>query len=150
VNSTRAKPATCAAFLALSAVASTAGEAVGPAVTPLPDMGLSLLRVSGALAFVLAVFFGGVWLFRNWHRFTSARGRTPKLSVLEVRPLGNRHALYVVGYEEQRLLLSASPAGVTLLTQLPPGKEDAAATVREPKQARDSFSGILQEMLSTR
>ncbi len=146
----RTKAAACAALVALSAVAVRAGEAVMPAVTPLPDMGLSLLRVSGALAFVLALFFGGVWLFRNWHRFASTRGRAPKLCVLEVRPLGNRHALYVVGYEEQRLLLSASPAGVTLLTQLPPGKDAATALPQEAKPARDSFAGILQQMLSTR
>lgn len=146
----RTKQAACAAFLALSAVALPAGDVAVPAVTPLPDMGLSLLRVFGALAFVLALFFAGVWLFRNWQRFASPRGRAPKLCVLEVRPLGNRHALYVVGYEEQRLLLSASPAGVTLLTQLPAAQGTDTAPLHDAKPVRNSFAGILQQVLSSR
>jgi flagellar biogenesis protein FliO len=85
----------------------------------LPGAGLSLLRVLGALALVLALFFAGVWLFRNWQRLLIQRGRPPKLQVLEVRPLGQRQALYVVGFETERFLISASPAGINLLTPLP-------------------------------
>src|SRR3982751_5259452 len=87
---------------------------------PLPNVGLSLIRVLGALALVLAVFLGGVWLVRNWQRLTIQRGRTPKLNVVEVRSLGGRHALYVVAYEQERFLLAASPTGVNLLSHLQP------------------------------
>jgi flagellar biogenesis protein FliO len=79
----------------------------------------SLVRVFGALALVFALFMLGIWLFRNWQRLTLARGTTPKLNVLEVKSLGPRHALYVIGYEEQRFLLSSAPGGVTMLTSLP-------------------------------
>jgi len=97
---------------------------------PLPEAGPSIIRVLGALALVLGIFLGGVWLFRNWQRLTIQRGRAPKLNVIETRPLGGKHALYVISYEQERFLLSSSPTGVTLLSHLPTAEEkDAAAEV---------------------
>ena len=61
------------------------------------SMGVAAAR-HGALALVW-LFLGGVWLFRNWQRLVIQRGRAPKLNVLEIRSLGGRQALYVVGYE---------------------------------------------------
>lgn len=116
-----------------------------PALTPLPDAGLSLLRVLGALLFVLAVFLGGVWLFRNWQRLAVKRGSAPKLNVLEVRSLGGRQALYVVGYERERFLLSSSPTGVSLVTHLP-SAEETAATAPTPAPTV-AFSQVLTQML---
>lgn len=88
----------------------------------LPDAGASLLRMVGALGFVLALFLGAVWLYRNWQRFNLHKGRLPKLNVLEVKSLGGRHAVYVVGYEEQRFLIGSSPGGIQLLAHLPEGE----------------------------
>ena len=108
--------------LALGTSASALGQVTNAPVIGLPGpvpVALSLVRVLGALVLVLAIVLGGLWLFRNWQRFVLARGAPPKLNVLEVRSLGQRHALYVVAYEQQRLLLAASPTGVTLLTHLP-------------------------------
>jgi flagellar biogenesis protein FliO len=87
--------------------------------TDLPDLGVSALRIFAALAIVLAVFFAGVWLFRNGQRIAWHKTGAPKLAILETRPLGNRFALYVVGYEQQRVLVGSSPAGLNLLSQLP-------------------------------
>ena len=115
--------------------------------TPLPDVGASLFRVFAALAFVLAIFLGGVWLFRNWQRLTIQRGKAPKLNVVEARSLGGRHALYVVGYERERFLLSASPAGVNLLSHLPQAEESAAATPEGATPAPASFAQTLGKML---
>ncbi len=95
-----------------------------PALPPLPSstsVVFSLFRVLGALALVLAVFFAGVWLFRNWQRTLIHRGQSPKLNILETKALGQRHALVVVGYEQQRFLVASSPAGVTMLATLPEG-----------------------------
>ena len=66
------------------------------------DQGVSpliplFLRLFGALAIVLALFLGGVWAFRNWHRLGQARS-SQHLRILESRSLGGRHALHVVGY----------------------------------------------------
>lgn len=117
-----------------------------PAAPPLPSSAsvvFSMIRVLGALAIVLAIFFGGVWLFRNWQRTLVARGNAPKLNILETKALGQRHALYVVGYEQQRLLIAASPAGVTMLTTLPeagPG----VAEIKTTTAAKPSFTEALR------
>jgi flagellar biogenesis protein FliO len=115
-----------------------------PAISSaLPDMGASLLRVVGALVVVIAVFLAGVWLFKNWRRLTSRKGAAPKLSVLEVRSLGQRQAIYVVGYEQQRLLLASSSTGVTLLTHLPSVEEEPPLDT--PKM---SFAEAFQQVLA--
>lgn len=116
------RPRTAGAGLLAVVLTSVPAQAAGlsPVAADLPEAGLSVLRVFGALALVLALFLGGVWLFRNWQRLMVKNGRAPKLNVLEARPLGNRYALYVIGYEQQRFLIAASPAGVRLLSELPP------------------------------
>ena len=112
----------------------------------LPAAGPSILRVMGALALVLGIFFGGVWLYRNWQRLTIQRGRAPKLNVLETRPLGGKHALYVIGYEQERFLLSASPTGVSLITHLPTAPQDSPETT-DTTQAPPSFAQALTKVL---
>ncbi len=114
---------------------------------PLPDAGPSIIRVIGALALVLGIFFGGVWLFRNWQRLTIQRGRAPKLNVIETRPLGGKHALYVIGYEQERFLLAASPTGVNLLTHLPAAAEADASTDATAPTAPPSFAQALTKVL---
>ena len=110
-------------FFALNAGAETNPAAAPLTAAPLPDMGVSFLRVMGALALVIGIFLGGVWLFKNWQRLAVQRGRAPKLNVLETRSLGGRHALFVVGYDQERFLVSSSPGGVTLLSHLPAAAE---------------------------
>jgi flagellar biogenesis protein FliO len=111
----------------------------------LPEVGLSAIRALGALALVLAVFFGGVWLFRNGQRLAWRKTGAPRLSILESRPLGNRYALYVVGYEQQRMLIGSSPAGINLLSQLPPAAETPTEPIAPAKAA--SFTQCLQQVL---
>jgi flagellar biogenesis protein FliO len=109
----------------------------------LPDAGTSVLRVFGALLIVLSLFFGGVWLFKNSQRFMGRQGGAGKLSVLEVKSLGNRQALYVVGYGRQRMLLGSSPAGVSLVSQLPEATEQ-----EQPQAVMPSFGDTLQRVLN--
>jgi flagellar biogenesis protein FliO len=134
-----------AILLGLPALAAAAEPArPAPLQPPLPDVGLSLLRVFGALAVVLGVFLGGVWLFRNWQRLALRRGRAPRLNVLEARSLGGRHALYVVGYNQDRFLVAASPSGVSLLSHLQPADEPPAETA---DAVRPSFARALARRL---
>jgi flagellar biogenesis protein FliO len=111
----------------------------------LPNVGLSAIRALAALALVLAVFFGGVWLFRNGQRLVWRKTGSPKLSILESRPIGNRFAIHVVGYEQQRLLIGSSPSGISLLSQLPPGA--AAVTESAAPAGPASFAQFLQNTL---
>jgi flagellar biogenesis protein FliO len=114
----------------------------------LPNVGLSAIRAFAALAIVLAVFFGGVWLYRNGQRLAWRRTGPPRLNIVESRALGNRYALYVVGYEQQRLLVGSSPAGLTLISPLPPAAESAAEAVSPAQPAEPvSFAACLRQVL---
>ena len=113
--------------------------------TDLPSVGVSAIRTFAALAIVLAVFFAGVWLFRNGQRIAWRKTGAPKLAILETRALGNRFALYVVGYERQRLLIGSSPAGLNLLSELPPAAE-ANGEIAAPAES-PSFMLCLQQVL---
>lgn len=110
----------------------------------LPDTGAALLRMGGALGFVVALFLGGVWLYRNWQRLNLRKGRMPKLNVLESKSLGGRHAVYVVGYEEQRFLIGSSPAGIQMLAHLPEGEETVA------EQPAIGFMQSMQQVLAAK
>jgi len=134
-------------FILDSAFAETTNSAAAsPMASALstPDIGVSVLRVTGALALVIGIFLAGVWLFRNWQRLAVRRGRAPKLNVLEMRSLGGRQTIYVVGYEQERFLLASSPVGVNFLTHLP-----AAAGEPETEEAKPavSFSNALAQVL---
>jgi flagellar biogenesis protein FliO len=133
-------------FFCLSATAQTNTYTAAPLTAPpLPDAGLSLLRVMGALALVIGVFLAGVWLFKNWQRLAIQRGHAPKLSVLEVRSLGGRHAIYVIGYEQERYLISSSPGGVNLLSHLPAATEaDKTSTPTAPPTFTQALSQVLK------
>lgn len=111
----------------------------------LPDMGASLVRVMGAFAVVIAIFLAGVWLFKNWQRVGMRRGTAPKLNILEVRSLGQRQAIYVVAYEQQRMLLASSSAGVTLVSHLPSAEADGPQAESSPKI---SFAEAFQQVLA--
>lgn len=135
MNCLRPRSAAPAVLLVLGMGATAFAQATNAPAASLPStapVALSLFRLLGALALVLAIFLGGLWLFRNWQRLVLAKGATPKLNVLEVKSLGQRHALYVVGYEQQRMLLSASPTGVAMLTHLPAASEAESAPTATP------------------
>ena len=130
-------------FLLLT-VAGASAETATPA--SLPDTGASVFRVFGAFFVVVALFLGGVWLYRNWQRFSVKKSGGAKLNLIEVKSLGQRQAIYVVGYQQQRMLLGASPAGITLLSHLPAAGEAEAA---DPTPNL-SFTEALQHVLSKR
>jgi flagellar biogenesis protein FliO len=137
------KPAWWMFFFALTASAQTNFVSAPLAPPPLPDAGVTFLRVMGALALVIGIFLGGVWLFKNWQRLAIQRGRAPKLSVLECRSLGGRHAIYVIGYEQQRFLISSSPGGVNLLSHLPAAGE----TTETESSSKPTFTQALSQVL---
>jgi flagellar biogenesis protein FliO len=131
-------------FAAENLLADTTNSPV--AAPPFPDAGVSLIRVTGALALVLGLFLGGAWVFKNWQRLAVQRGRQPKLNLLETRSLGARQAVFVVAYERQRFLVATSPAGVNLLSHLP----DAETTETEPAErpgAPMAFGQALAQVL---
>lgn len=133
-------------FFALAASAGAQTNYVStPLVAPsLPDAGVSFLRVMGALALVIGIFLGGVWLFKNWQRLALQRGHAPKLSILETRSLGGRHAIYVIGYDQERFLIASSPGGVNLLSHLPAA---TAGDTSAPAGTPPTFTQALSQAL---
>jgi flagellar biogenesis protein FliO len=123
---------------------SVAAYSFNPALSA-PEIGVSLLRVMGALALVLGIFLAGVWMFRNWQRLAVQRGCAPKLNILEIRSLGGRQSIYVVGYERERFLLASSPASVNFLTHLPSASNDGETRTEEKPTV--PFSRALAQVL---
>ncbi len=137
-----------AMYLAALDVSAESIDAAQASTLPgaLPNAGASVFRVCGAFFVVVALFLGGVWLFRNWQRLTVQKSGGTKLNLIEVKSLGQRQALYVVGYQQQRMLLASSPAGVTLLSHLPSaGEAEKAASAPNL-----SFAEALKHVLSQR
>lgn len=108
------------------------------------SMGAAVFRMLGSLLFVVALFFGGAWCFRNMHRFRQAGAPQRKLQVLEARTLGARQAVYVVAFEQQRMLIGSSAQGLTLLTHLPDGTPQSEST---PSIVPVSFGEALMQAL---
>jgi flagellar biogenesis protein FliO len=132
-------------FIVYSSSGQATNSAAAPLIAPsLPDAGVSFIRVMGALALVIGIFLGGIWLFRNWQRLAVQRGRAPKLNILETRSLGGRQAIFVVGYDRERFLISSSPGGVNLLSHLPSVAEDETAAKSSPTP---SFTQALTQVL---
>jgi flagellar biogenesis protein FliO len=129
-------------------LAEAAAKPAAP--NPFPDAGAAVFRMMGALMLVIALFFGGVWLYRNWQRVLTLKGKAPKLQVLEARTLGNRNSLYVVGYEQERLLIAASPTGIVLLSHLPAANPGDVPEVAGADKTPPSFAQALQKVLTAR
>jgi flagellar biosynthetic protein FliO len=109
----------------------------------LPDTGLSVLRVMGALILVLGLFGLAVWFLRRTQKLGFRLGPTPQLRVLETRSLSYRHSLYVIAYDNQRFLVGASPGALSLLSELPP-LDPATASPAPTATFTDTLRQILR------
>jgi flagellar biogenesis protein FliO len=114
------------------------------AVNSLPGAGVSVLRMFGALIFVVALFLLGAWFFQNWRRVLAKTGKTSRLQIVEGRSLGNRQALYVVGYDRQRWLIGSTQTGISVIGVLPEAPENAAPSV----PTAPPFMTVLHQMLN--
>lgn len=130
--------------LAGAALPAFAGAEAAPSAS-LTEIGPSLFRMLGAFALVMAVGFGLLWMLRRGIRFgPRGAGAQRKLNVLEVRVLGNRQSLFVVGYHDQRLLLASTPTGVQFLAHLPSAPAEAESTAAPAEGCALTFAEALQ------
>lgn len=120
-----------------------------PMPVGLPEVAFPVFRILLALGLVMAVLFGGAWVFRRMPQWAGNRGVQPRLRVLEVKVLGGKHALFVVGYDQQRLLVGSSPTGINLIDRLPPESEPPGADPAG-NPAPPSFVAALAQILRTR
>ena len=103
------------------------------------NLGLeSWVQLLGMLLLVLGLFAAFAWAVKRWRLLPQLRGAQHRLQILEVKSLGQRNSLMVVGYSEQRFLLGASSAGLTLLSKLPLEKTDVALVCDTEKASTTS------------
>jgi flagellar biosynthetic protein FliO len=89
------------------------------------SLGLELwVQLIGLLLLILGLFAAFAWAVKRWKLLPQLRGGQNRLQIVEVRSLGQRNSLMVVGYGEQRFLLGASNTGLQLLSDLPMEKTD--------------------------
>jgi flagellar biosynthetic protein FliO len=69
-----------------------------------------------ALAVVLAVFAGLVWLLRRFQASTQSR-HGEHMKVVRRLPLDTKHSLVEVAYDGRHYLIGLSPAGMTSIFQ---------------------------------
>ena len=137
------------AAMALSALAAEPAAAAVTQVSAPPNVGASVFRMMGGLCIVISLLMAGAWAFRNRQRLLGVSARNSKLRVLESRSLGARHSICVVAYEQQRILLSTSPSGVSMLTHLPEASlDDVGEEAKAP--AFPSFSEAFMQALASR
>ncbi|MCZ7637271.1 MAG: hypothetical protein M5U12_15310 [Verrucomicrobia bacterium] len=120
-------------------------DPLGPAPTlpAVPDVTLSLLRIAGALILVLALFFVGAWLFRNWQRGLGRPDRPPastcsnSVRSAPARPLRRRLRTRT---PPRRFF----PNGVTLVDRLPRADEADTPPAAPPASFGDTLRQLLQ------
>ena len=89
------------------------------------SLGLELwVQLIGLLLLILGLFAAFAWAVKRWKLLPQLRGGQNRLQIVEMRSLGKRNSLMVVGYGEQRFLLGASSTGLQLLSDLPMEKTD--------------------------
>lgn len=79
------------------------------------EMFPSLLRMLGALAVVIGLLAGTLWLLK---RGAGGRRGSRGFAVEAALPLGERRSLAIVTVEGRRLLLGLAPNHVSLVTEL--------------------------------
>lgn len=133
-------PAILALFLPLLLLASPAA-----AETASPELGSTLVQLTGGLAVVVALLLGSLWLIK---RLSGPRGAAAGLKVLGAAPVGPRERVVLVELADQVLVLGVTQNNVNTLHTLP------AETFRQyssgtPAAAPD-FQGWLAKALERR
>jgi flagellar biogenesis protein FliO len=124
---------------------AAAADIAPPATPPLEGIGPSLVRMIGAFALVMAAGFGLLYVLRRGIRLSPrGSGAQRRLQVLEVRMLGNRQSLFVVGYDDQKLLLASTATGISLLTHLPADTASPEAAASPAPPMAPTFMEALQ------
>ena len=119
-----------------------------PSMESVDDLLASWLRMFGALITVLAIFFGGVMIFRKYGGLLQNKNAQGHLKILECRALNQRNALYVVDYQGERFLVTSGQQGTPAVTPL---KETVAASMpsQEGNQVskKDDFEGEIRKAM---
>ncbi len=104
-------------------------KVIAPAAPGLDEFG----RLLGYITLLAALAGAAIYLIKfGIPQYRNSSKEERKLQILEMRPLGNRQFLVVVGYEDTRMLL-----GVT------PGKIDYLCPLDSPSSSDRDFSRLV-------
>ena len=131
----------------VAAETNVLGGSFGSTSAPLPDATGSVFRVLAALAVVMAVFVGMLWVIRNWQNLLAKRNGSPKLVIEEARAIGNRSTLYLIAHADRTLLIASSPQGVHFLADLSNGPGFGRPTVGLEPPKGSSTSSFEKELI---
>ena len=128
-------------FTGLPALAPIAAWGAEGTAAPAP-LTYSVVRLLGGFALIGALLVAFAWFARKGVLPGLKGGSKARLKVLEARTLGHRQAIYVVGYDKQRLLVASSPAGVQLLTHLPEAEAGELESAPAPSFAEALMQAV--------
>jgi flagellar biogenesis protein FliO len=140
-----------AAAVPAAAKISGGGDAAGkgkwaytpPSVPEPPDAKAMLTRLGVATAFVLVLCVVTLWLGKRWLGSTAQPiGPTNQMRLLEMLPLGNRCAVYLIQVANRPVLIGTDPSGLKTVVPLPESFSDQAfGTPGDPDQASNAAEG---------
>jgi flagellar biosynthetic protein FliO len=108
----------------------------------------SLIKLVGALALILVIIYGSVWLLKRF-----SLGKTPGggelISIVDRRFLAPKQALYLIKVGGKHVLVGSSEAGLTAITTV--GEEDLAAkpSAAGNAPAESTFNRVLKQARQT-
>ena len=82
------------------------------------DMMVSWLRMMGAFIIVLAIFFGGVMLFKKYGNMFQHTSRQGLLQVVEFKRLDQKNALHLIECHGERFLVTSGQGGAPGILRL--------------------------------
>jgi flagellar biosynthetic protein FliO len=134
------------AFITYEAVTGTHREsaATGIASDPFASSSSILVSVLVNLGLIIALIYGSLYLLRRWQGNGFAKSHK-QIAVLESTRLSPRQALHLVRVGEQTLLIGATDAGLTLLTEV----EVRAARLSTPAPFAAALSQVSDSAAAT-
>lgn len=101
-----------------------------------------------SLGVIVIILLFGAWFLRRFVNKKVLQGNSANLiKIIETRPLSHKASLYLIEVHDKTILISASPSGVTSLTECSPLKAPEIPSLEEKTSAKTTpFSQILKKL----
>lgn len=108
------------------------------------DLMVSWLRMMGAFIIVLAIFFGGVTLFKKYGNILQHTSKQGLLQVLEVKRLDQKNALHLIECQGEHFLVTSGQGGSPGIMPL---KRKASNDTMAPVEPSVDFQGAISRAM---
>lgn len=114
-------------------------------IPPTPSSAPALISMLGSLVFVLALFFGLIWLLRRGMPKGTRVLPAEVIEVLGRAPLAGRQQMHVVRFGSKLLLVSLTPGGAETLSEITDAAEvDRLAGICQQSQSNSATNAFRQ------